>query len=113
MGDETYRWVHRAYTSTHLYIFFARCLLKHKENFTVTYEGTGYSFYSTACKDKEITEVGNGIYNQMDEDAWRKDRVTNIHNEKLKLNYSNVNLNFINQHVTPLRLSSKVIIQKP
>jgi len=60
--------VHIAYTAAHLYIFFARCLLKHKGNFTLTYEGIGYSFYYTACKDKEITEVGNGLYNQMDAD---------------------------------------------
>ena len=88
--------MHRAYTSTHLYIFFARCLLKYRQNFTLTVEGIVYSFYSTASKDKEITEVGNGTYNQMDEDARRKDRVTNVHNKKLKLNYCNVNLKFIN-----------------
>jgi hypothetical protein len=33
------------------------------------YEGNGYSFYSTAFKDKEITIVGDGIYNHMDEEG--------------------------------------------
>jgi hypothetical protein len=60
--------VHRAYTSTHLYVFFAKCLLKHKDNFILKDEGIGYSFYSTACKDKEITKAGNGMYKHRDED---------------------------------------------
>ena len=55
-----------------------------------------FKFLDSSLED--ITKVGNWMHKHMDEDDWRKDRANSLHSEKLKLNYCNANLNFINQH---------------